>query len=274
MPLRAAWNCVQLFDVRLVIPNSALESMSEAVCSIPAPGRGAIFLQESSVNAIHTQPIMLMHEIAGDIPAMLRQVPAVRHSHARGGVIYRVEQNADAVYAVLNGRVRLSRVAGDGRESVLHVLKTGEIFGEGAVLAPGPRREQAAALDDLVVAAWPAGEVARRAQQTPALAAWFSALVSRRLSEAHDRIETLSFDPIPKRLARVLLRHARRFGAVQPDGHVRTPPMTHEALAQEVATSREIITHHMNHFRAQGFLSYSRKAIDVAPDRLTTLIAG
>lgn len=217
---------------------------------------------------------MLMQEIAGDLPLALRQLPAVRHNYHRGAVIYRVEQPADAIFLVLSGRVRLTRVAGDGRESVLHVLKSGEVFGELAALEGGQlRQEQASAMDDLVVAAWPAVEVHRRAQQTPQLATWFTTLLARRLQEAHDRIETLSFDPIPKRLARVILRHANRFGTVLQDGRIRALPLTHEALAQEVATSREIITHHMNHFRARGLLSYSRKAIEVAPERLLSMLA-
>ncbi|HZT72297.1 MAG TPA: Crp/Fnr family transcriptional regulator [Terriglobales bacterium] len=224
------------------------------------------------MNAIYSQPIMLMQETAGDLPLALRQLPAVRHSYHRGAVVYRVEQPADSVYLVLNGRVRLTRVAGDGRESVLHVLRGGEVFGEVAALEGKQRQEQASALDDLTVAAWPAAEVHRRAQQTPQLAAWFSSLLARRLQEAHDRIETLSFDPIPKRLARTILRHAQRFGTVLQDGRIRALPMTHEALAQEVATSREIITHHMNHFRARGLLNYSRKAIEVAPDRLASVL--
>lgn len=260
-----------------VLANSS--SAATVRSGAPAQGgrhasRGAVTVErkESPVSAIHNQPIMLMQETAGDLPLALRQLPAIRHSYHRGAVIYRVEQAADAIYLILSGRVRLTRVAGDGRESVLHVLKGGEVFGELAALDGQLRQEQASALDDMVVAAWPAAEVHRRAQQTPQLAAWFSNLLARRLQEAHDRIETLSFDPIPKRLARVILRHAHRFGTVLQDGRIRALPLTHEALAQEVATSREIITHHMNHFRARGLLNYSRKAIEVAPDRLSSVL--
>lgn len=225
------------------------------------------------MNAIHTQPIMLLQETAGDLPPALRQLPAVRHSYARGAAIYRAEESADSVFLILSGRVRLTRVAGDGRESVLHILKSGEVFGEVAALGAPRRPEQASAMDDIVAAAWPAAEVHRRVLQTPQLAAWFSSLLAERLEEAHDRIETLSFDPIPKRLARAILRHASRFGTRLSDGRIRALPLTHEALAQEVATSREIITHHMNHFRASGLLNYSRREIEVRPERLSSVLS-
>jgi len=47
---------------------------------------------------------------------------------------------------------------------------------------------------------------------------------------------------------------------------MRMPPLTHDFLSQYVGTSREIITHYMNHFRRQGYLRYSRKGIIVYRD--------
>jgi CRP-like cAMP-binding protein len=42
--------------------------------------------------------------------------------------------------------------------------------------------------------------------------------------------------------------------------------LTHELLSQYVGTSREIVTHHMTHFRRLGYLRYSRKGIVLYPE--------
>jgi CRP-like cAMP-binding protein len=68
-------------------------------------------------------------------------------------------------------------------------------------------------------------------------------------------------DNIARRLARSLIRFSERLGVVEEDGSVRMTPFTHELLSQYVGTSREIVTHYMNHFRRQGYLKYSRKGI-------------
>lgn len=208
-----------------------------------------------------------------ELPPPLWELPSQKQTVAKGHVIYRPEEPAQSIYLVSNGRVKLTRVSRDGRESVLDVLRSGESFGEFAALGYERRQEQASALDTVELRVWSADEVRRRVERDPRLALWLTRQISRRLEFAHNHIETLSFDPIPKRLARVILHHAERFGTHLNDGRIRTLPLTHEALAQEVATSREIITHYMNEFRQKGLLDYSRKSIDIVPDRLAGMLA-
>ena len=54
---------------------------------------------------------------------------------------------------------------------------------------------------------------------------------------------------------------SERLGAAQGDGSIRMTHLTHEMLSQYVGTSRELVTKHMNEFRRQGYVTYSRRAI-------------
>ena len=49
-------------------------------------------------------------------------------------------------------------------------------------------------------------------------------------------------------------------------------PFTHEQLSRYVGTSREIISHHMGHFRRQGYVSYSRRGIVLYRDAMKASI--
>lgn len=198
--------------------------------------------------------------------------PAQVASYVRGKTIYRAEETADQVSLIASGRVKLSRVCQDGREAVLEILKPGELLGELAALWGERRREQAQALDAVELQTWPSAvwraQMEKDARWGTALAVW----LGRRVQAAYTHIESLAFDPIPRRLARTMLENALRFGTRLEDGRLQLGPLTHEALAQQVATSREIITHYMNQFRQQGLLDYSRKSIEVVPERLETLL--
>ncbi len=206
------------------------------------------------------------------LPASLRDMPGLQLQFSKGAVLFRPSEPAETLFLVRQGRVKLARVADDGRESVIDILSVGDTFGELALFGQRVRHEQASALDDVAVTRWGVEEVRRVLQTDPQMATWLAGLLGQRLEAARDHVQTLSFDPIPKRLARVLLEHVRRFGTGRQDGWVRILPLTHEALAQQVATSREIITHYMIEFRERGILQYSRKAIDVRPDQLTALL--
>ena len=86
-------------------------------------------------------------------------------------------------------------------------------------------------------------------------------LLVKRSADFGERIESFSVDNIARRLARSLIRFSEKLGQKAEDGSVQMIPFTHELLSQYVGTSREIVTHYMNHFRRQGFLRYSRKRI-------------
>jgi len=85
-------------------------------------------------------------------------------------------------------------------------------------------------------------------------------------------IESLSTESIERRLAGALIRFCARLGTPEEDGSSRMMPFTHEMLSRYVGTSREIITHHMNHFRKQGYVSYSRRGILLYPQAMGALI--
>ncbi len=198
--------------------------------------------------------------------------PSQTVTFPRGKTIYRTEEPAENISLILSGRVKLSRVCQDGRETVLEILKPGELLGETAALAGERRREQAQALDTVELQSWPYSLWRAQMEKDPRWGMFMATWLARRIQSAYTHIESLAFDPIPRRLARTMLENAQRFGIRLEDGRLQLAPLTHEALAQQVATSREIITHYMNQFRQQGMLDYSRKSIEIVPERLEMLL--
>jgi CRP-like cAMP-binding protein len=59
-----------------------------------------------------------------------------------------------------------------------------------------------------------------------------------------------------------LLQLAESLGT-PANGGLRLAPLTHQAIAEYVGTSREIVTSHMSDLRRAGMLQYSRRFIDV-----------
>ena len=181
--------------------------------------------------------------------------------YRRGQMIYDQQQPSTAIYLVIDGKVKVSRLADDGHQVVVDIYQPDEFFGESAFLNLPNRPEQATALENTKLMTWTASEIEDIITKRPRLAvALLQILVQRTIDFTH-RIESLSVDNIARRLARSLIRFSERLGVAEEDGAVRMTPFTHELLSQYVGTSREIVTHYMNQFRRQGFLRYSRKGI-------------
>ena len=181
--------------------------------------------------------------------------------YKKGQLIYSQDQPSTSLYLVIDGKVKVCRMADDGRQVVVDIYQTDEFFGESAFLGTPTRDEQALSMENTKVMTWTASEIEEIVMKRPRLAvALLQILVQRSLDFGH-RIESFSVDNIARRLARTLIRFSERLGESSEDGAIQMMPFTHELLSQYVGTSREIVTHYMNQFRRQGYLRYSRKGI-------------
>jgi len=188
--------------------------------------------------------------------------------YKKGQMIYNQDQPSTSIYLVIDGKVKVCRLADDGHQVVVDIYQTDEFFGESAFLNLPHRAEQATALENTKLMTWTANEIEDIIMRRPRLAvALLQILVKRTIDFGH-RIESFSVDNIARRLARTLIRFSERLGQSEDDGSIRMVPFTHELLSQYVGTSREIVTHYMNQFRREGYLRYSRKGIILYADAM------
>jgi CRP/FNR family transcriptional regulator len=188
--------------------------------------------------------------------------------YRKGEVIYGHDQAPTNIFLVIEGKVKVSRLAADGHQVVVDVYQPDDLFGESAFLNLPHRAEQASALEDARLMTWTASEIEDIVMKRPRLAVALLQILTQRTVDFTRRIEGFSVDNIARRLARSLLRFSERLGTPDTDGAVRMAPFTHELLSQYVGTSREIVTHYMNQFRKQGYLRYSRKGITLQREAL------
>jgi len=181
--------------------------------------------------------------------------------YKKGQNIYSQDQPSTSIYLVIEGKVKVSRMAGDGHQVVMDIYQPDEFFGESALLNLPQRSESATALENSKLMAWTTAEIEDIVVKRPRLAVALLQILAQRGMEFGHRIESFSVDNIARRLARTLIRFSERLGTPEADGAMHMTPFTHELLSQYVGTSREIVTHYMNQFRRQGYLRYSRKGI-------------
>jgi CRP/FNR family cyclic AMP-dependent transcriptional regulator len=188
--------------------------------------------------------------------------------YKKGQIVYDQTQPSSSVFLLISGKVKVCRVVDDGREVVIDIYHADEFFGESAFLGEGNRAELAVALEPARVMTWTTSEIEEISMKRPKLAIAMMQLLVERSVSFTERVESFSLDNIARRLARTLVRFSERLGTPQNDGSVQMMAFTHELLSQCVGTSREIVTHYMNHFRRQGYLRYSRRGISLYRDAI------
>src|SRR5579863_3775106 len=116
--------------------------------------------------------------------------------YRRGQVIYNQDQPSTAIYLVIDGKVKVSRLADDGHQVVVDIYQPDEFFGESAFLNLPQRSEQATALENVKLMTWTTAEIEDIVMKRPRLAvALLQILVQRAIDFTH-RIESFSVGTI------------------------------------------------------------------------------
>lgn len=187
----------------------------------------------------------------------------------RGQRLFDEGDNGDRLYVVLDGKMKLTRAAPDGRENLLSVVGPGEMFGELSLFDPRPRTASAVAVTDCRLAALPHDELRPWLTGRPQVAVTLLRALARRLRRANDVMADLVFTDVPGRVAKALLDLAERFGKEKDDGLHVHHDLTQEELAQLVGASRETVNKALADFAGRGWLRIEARAVVVLDvDRL------
>jgi CRP/FNR family transcriptional regulator, cyclic AMP receptor protein len=196
------------------------------------------------------------------------------NGYPKGQIIYGPAKPSTDIYLVTSGKVKLSRIANNGIEVLLEIIRPDELFGQSGFLTVPHRSEQAMALENAKVMTWPISSMEDLVIRRPRLAVVLLQIFAQRTADFALRIESFAVDNIQRRLGRSLIHFSERLGTPSVDGSVRMMPLTHELLSQHIGTSREIVTLYMNQFRKEGYLRYSRQGIILYRDALAAAIVG
>src|SRR5580704_15256150 len=131
---------------------------------------------------------------------------------SRGDRLFDEGDAGDRLYVVLEGKIKLTRAASDGRENLLSVLGPGEMFGELSLFDPRPRTASAVAVTDAHLAALGHDYLRKWLTGRPDVAMHLLRALAQRLRRANDVMADLVFTDVPGRVAKALLDLADRFG--------------------------------------------------------------
>jgi CRP/FNR family transcriptional regulator len=188
----------------------------------------------------------------------------------RGDHLFAEGDIGDQVYFVIEGKVKLTRSAPDGRENLISVHGPGDMFGELAMFDPTYRTASATAVTDARLAMLAHDDLRESLETRPAVAMHLLKALAQRLRRITEINANLVFTDVPGRVAKALLELAGKFGVQNEDGLQVNHDLTQEELAQLVGASRETVNKALADFAARGWIQLSAKSVLLLdPDRLS-----
>jgi CRP-like cAMP-binding protein len=162
---------------------------------------------------------------------------------------------ANSVFYILDGGVKLSVLSSAGKEAVVAMLGRGDFFGEGCLAGQPLRMGTATAVVPTAVLRINKRDMLRMLHEHAEFSDRFLVhMLGRNIRIEEDLVDQL-FNSSEKRLARTLLLLAR-YGK-EDTSQRALPRLSQETLAEMVGTTRSRVNFFMNKFRKLGFIEYN-----------------
>ena len=189
----------------------------------------------------------------------------------KGQEIYSQGEDADAIFVIQSGKVKIGRTSREGKEAVIAMRGPGDFLGEGALVGAAVRTSTATVLESSLIFRIEKLAMTRALVHEPDLSEKFiAALLVRNIDLEEDLCDQHFYDS-EKRLARVLLKLSR-LGDHDGAANSRMFTLSHETLAEMVGTTRARITVFMNRLQAMGVIDYCKGKFTINTELLTDKI--
>ena len=175
--------------------------------------------------------------------------------HSKKDVIFAQGDDADAVFYIKKGKVKVAVISEQGKEAVVALLGPDEFVGEGCLIGQPKRLATASAMTECETMRVAKTEIQRVIHDEPAFSEMFVAHILTRNARVEEDLVDQLFNSTEKRLARVLLLLANFGKEGRPEPILAK--ISQETLAEMIGTTRSRVSHFMNKFRQLGFIDYN-----------------
>ena len=192
--------------------------------------------------------------------ALLLQV-AEHRRYPRHTMLMQEGDPGEHFYLLRQGRAKIYLGNREGREIILSLLGPGDFFGEMALIDSEPCSANVMTLEECEFVSIRMTEFQQILASSPDMAMGLIKVLSRRLREADQQIESLALNDVKARVEQLL-----RTLAEPEDGELVIPArITHREIAAMVGTSREVVTRIFRNLEERGTVRVEGRRITVSP---------
>jgi len=172
-----------------------------------------------------------------------------------GAQIYRVGDACSAIAFVLSGEIRVYKIGQGGREITLYEIGPGEtcILNASCILSGRTYPAHALTLAETVVFMVPSDLFHRLVNEFDIMRDFVFTLLSQRLTGVMELVEEVAFGRMDERLMDYLVEKSQ-------DNRLET---THQKIANDLGTSREVVSRLLKDLERKGTVRLSRNEINL-----------
>ncbi len=213
-----------------------------------------------------SNPLELVPLFQGMSPSLLGELSRKLRvvTFRAGTAVFHADDAGSMMYIIIQGAVKIFVPATDGREVVLAVHRTGDLFGEMSLLDDERRSASATTLEDTEMVSLSRQDFQDVLMRHPDASRAILDVLVKRLRQTNQSIQDAYLLDVPGRLARRLLILAREHGIPgEEDGIEIGLRISQQDLASMIGASRVAVNKQLQTWRQKGVVDVRRQRVTI-----------
>ena len=172
----------------------------------------------------------------------------VEERHEKDDYVFFEGDAPEWFYLVKEGKVKLVKHSGTGKDVILQIFVPGDMFGEISLFDRKPYSSSAQLMEPSTILKLSRKDFFLLLGRHPFVATEMIMELGRQIQEAHTTIKSLAVDRVEQRLAHILLKLADKLGTPEKNGILLNLSLTRQDLADMAGTTVETTIRVMSRF--------------------------
>ena len=179
-------------------------------------------------------------------------------SYKKGDLLCSEGEKSDTLFIINEGGVKISKLTKDGKEQIIHILTSGDFFGELSLFSNNETYNfDVYAISDLKICTLTKRNMDEILMNNPEISLKLLQVITKRLTQTENLAQNLATNDAEIRIAYMLLEFAEKYGVPTDQGLQVKLPINREEMANYVGVTRETISRKLSIFEELGIISLS-----------------
>jgi CRP/FNR family transcriptional regulator len=188
---------------------------------------------------------------------------ALKKIYRKNESIFSQGAEADAIYLIKAGRVRLYKLSEEGKEFTLDYLKAEDIFGEVTFFENAVHTMNAVATEDTFICCC-TKELFVKLLDSPQTALKIIQYLGKKMNEYTEHMSRTAFKDVRGRVLDVLCKLAENYGKQTDTGLTIALGLTHQDIGSLVNASRVMVTNVLGELRKENLVHIDGQRITLS----------
>jgi len=182
--------------------------------------------------------------------------------------VFHEGDSSDKFYILAKGNVKIMKHSVMGKDIILELMSSGDVFGGVAVLDNKPYPASAQTMETSSVIRISRQKLFQIMEEYPILKLEIVKYFSDKLRDAHEMLKNIATERVERRIGSLLLKLSEKVG-VDDDGYRKIDfPLTRQEISEMVGTTVETCIRTISKFQKQGMVKSSGGRIMIKEELL------